>query len=158
MTQDERKKQIESIRKLPALLEAAVKGMNDRQLDTPYRQGGWTVRQVVHHLADSHLNAFIRMKLILTEDHPTLKPYDQDKWAVLTDSQHAPIASSLEILRGLHQRWSALMDAIPEAAWNRTGFHPERGDVTLSGTLQTYAGHGEKHVQSIVKLKTEQGW
>jgi len=140
------------------MIEAAVKGMTDQQLDTRYRQGGWTVRQVVHHLADSHLNAFIRMKLILTEDHPTLKPYDQDKWAALVDSQSAAIQSSLNILRGLHERWSVLLDSIPEPAWRKTAFHPERGEITLEGTLSTYAGHGEKHVQTILTLKAEKGW
>jgi hypothetical protein len=158
MTQAERKAKIDSIRDLPGMIEGAVRGLNDKQLDTPYRQGGWTVRQVVHHLADSHMNAVTRMKLILTEDHPTLKPYDQDKWAALVDTQKAPIRSSLAIIRGLHERWIALLESVPEAAWSRTGFHPERGDVTLEGTLNTYAGHGEKHVQSILRLRAEKGW
>lgn len=158
MTHAERKEHIDRIRRLPPLIEAAVKGMNDQQLDTPYREGGWTVRQVVHHLADSHLNAFVRMKLMLTEDHPTLKPYDQDKWAALTDSRNAPIQSSLAIIRGLHERWSSVLESVSEEGWSRTAFHPERGTVTMEGTLQTYAAHGEKHIQTILKLKAEKGW
>ena len=104
LTAAERLEKIATVRKLPSSIEAAVKGLSDRQLDTPYRSGGWTVRQVVHHLADSHLNAFTRMKLILTEDKPTLKPYDQNEWAKLIDTKQAPIESSLAILKGLHAR------------------------------------------------------
>jgi hypothetical protein len=158
MTQAERRVKIENLRNLPAIVEAAVRGLDDRQLDTPYREGGWTVRQVVHHLADSHMNAVVRMKLILTEDHPKLKPYDQDKWATLVDTRRAPIQSSLAIIRGLHERWTALLETIPDEAWSRTASHPERGDVTLEGTLNTYADHGEKHVQSILKLRAQKGW
>ena len=149
---------IDAMAALPDQVEAAVKGLNDAQLDTRYREGGWTVRQVVHHLADSHMNAFVRMKLILTEDHPTLKPYNQDDWAVQADVRDVPIASSLAIVRGLHVRWTLLLRAIPEKAWSRTGMHPERGDVTLQSMLQTYSDHGAKHVEQILGLRRANKW
>ncbi len=153
----ERLKKIASIRNLPVVLEASIKGLGDTQLDIPYRSGGWTVRQVVHHLADSHLNAFIRMKLILTEEKPTLKPYDQDEWANLPDSS-MPIGSSLAIIRGLHERWVSLLEAVSESSWNRSALHPEIGEVTLESLLLTYAGHGQNHVQQIKALRTTNGW
>ncbi|HTY60455.1 MAG TPA: putative metal-dependent hydrolase [Bacteroidota bacterium] len=158
MTNEERRKNIERIRALPSLLEEALKGLNDRQLDTPYREGGWTVRQVVHHLADAHLNAFIRMKLILTEERPAIKPYKQDAWAAMADSVEMPVGVSLEILRGLHDRWSMLLDRVPEEGWTRSAVHPERGEVTLEGQLNVYAGHGEKHVEHIAQLRRAKGW
>jgi hypothetical protein len=153
----ERLEKIGSIRNLPAVLEGSVKGLKDTQLDTPYRTGGWTVRQVVHHIADSHLNAFIRMKLILTEDRPTLKPYDQDKWAKLPDVS-LPIGSSLAIVRGLHERWVFLLEGAPESSWNRSALHPEVGEITLESLLLTYAHHGQNHVQQISKLRTVSNW
>jgi len=156
-TAEERQKQIDRIEELPRLLEEAVRGLDDEQLDTPYREGGWTVRQVVHHLADSHANAVTRMKLILTEDHPTLKTYDQDEWAGLADSA-LPLEPSLAIVRGLHQRCTALLRAVPEEAWPRTAFHPERGDITLDDLLGLYAGHGANHVRQITDLRARQGW
>ena len=158
MNAQERMERIEKIRALPALAEAAVKGLTGEQLDTRYRDGGWTVRQVVHHLADSHMNAFIRMKLILTEENPTLKPYDQDAWAALPDTLAMPVGVSIEILHGLHDRWCALMGALPEGAWARTAVHPERGKVTLESQLATYSGHGEKHVEQIMGLRRKNGW
>ena len=158
MTSSERKAMIGKIRDLPQILEGALKGLNDAQLDTPYRAGGWTVRQVVHHIADSHMNAFIRMKLALTEDHPPLKPYDQDRWAALVDSTRLPVDSSLAIVRGLHHRWTALMDSMPDAQWGRTAHHPENGEMTVERILTVYAGHGEKHVGQIRTLRTQKGW
>lgn len=158
MTSDERRRKIGKIRDLPSLLESAVRGLNDAQLDTPYRQGGWTVRQVVHHLADSHMNAVVRMKLILTEEKPALKPYDQDAWAKLPDTLKVPIGLSMEILRGLHDRWFRLLDSATDDAWGRAGYHPERGDVTFESMLNTYAEHGEKHVGQIMGLRRAQGW
>ncbi len=149
---------IDAIAALPDQIEAAVKGLNDAQLDTPYREGGWTVRQVVHHLADSHMNSFVRMKLILTEDKPALKPYNQDAWAIQADVRSIPVATSLAILRGLHARWVALLRALPESAWDRKGFHPERGDVTLQSMLVTYSGHGAKHVEHILGLRRAKQW
>jgi len=149
---------IDAIAALPDQIEAAVKDLNDAQLDTPYRQGGWTVRQVVHHLADSHMNAFIRMKLILTEMNPTLKPYNQDEWAVQSDVRGVPVASSLAILRGLHARWTMLLRAVSESGWGRKAIHPERGEITLQGMLQTYSGHGAKHVEHVLGLRRAKNW
>lgn len=158
MTSQERRTKIDLIRALPSVLEEAVKGLNDKQLDTPYRDGGWTLRQVVHHLADAHMNAFIRMKLILTEVKPTIKPYDQNAWAALSDTTQMPIGVSMEILRGLHDRWSMLLDRVPDADWTRSAVHPERGEVTLENQLNVYAGHGEKHVEHIMSLRRTKGW
>ena len=158
LTQTEIRQRIESIRRLPSALEAAVKGLTDQQLDTPYREGGWTVRQVVHHLADSHMNAFVRLKLILTEDRPTLKPYDEDAWAGLPDTNAMPIQSSLAILQGLHQRWCRLLETVPDGSWSRTALHPERGEISLESQLITYSSHGEKHVGHITGLRTAKGW
>jgi hypothetical protein len=156
-TAAERQQQIDRIEELPRRIEEAVRGLDDRQLDTPYREGGWTPRQVVHHLVDSHSNALIRMKLTLTEDHPPLKPYDQDAWAKLADSR-LPVEPSLAILRGLHERWTALLRSLPEEAWARTAFHPERGDITLDDQLALYAEHGAKHAKQITDLRSRQGW
>ncbi len=158
MTQSERKQKIEQMRKLPDVLEASVSGLNEAQLDTPYRAGGWTVRQVVHHIADSHMNAFVRTKLILTEEHPTVKPYDQDRWAALIDGSRLPIGSSLALVRSLHERWTALLDSLSEDSWKRSGHHPESGELTLERILTIYAGHGEKHVGTIRDLRSARGW
>lgn len=158
LTATDRRDMIAKIQQLPALVEAAVKGLNDDQLNTPYRQGGWTVRQVVHHLADSHLNAFVRMKLILTEERPTLKPYDQDDWARLADAADAPVQSSLSIIRGLHDRWTVLLESVPGSSWSRSAFHPEIGEVTLEHMLAMYANHGKHHVGQITGLRTAKGW
>jgi uncharacterized damage-inducible protein DinB len=155
---DDRREKIQRIRALPDELGEAVRGLGDEQLDTPYREGGWTVRQVVHHLADSHLNAFVRMKLILTEDHPTLKPYDQDRWAGCRDASELSIGSSLQILQGLHQRWAELLNDVQEADWARGAHHPEDGEVTLGDLLKIYARHGANHVGQIRQLRTTRGW
>jgi uncharacterized damage-inducible protein DinB len=154
----ERSTQIEAIESLPAKLEAAVAGLSPAQLETPYRSGGWTVRQVVHHLADSHMNAFIRMKLILTEDRPRLKAYDQERWARSADVSEVPSEASLALLRGLHQRWVALLRQIPEEAWSRAADHPESGEVTLESLLAVYAHHGENHVGQILQLRASRAW
>ena len=157
-TQQERKQMIEAIRRLPAEIDNAVKGLNDQQLDTPYGPGKWTVRQVVHHLADGQMNAFIRFRLILTEDNPTIKPYNQDEWAKLSDTMKAPVGPSLAILKGVHERWVALMDSTPEPAWSRSAHHPERGKTTLDDLLQIYSHHGESHVGHITGLRKAKGW
>ena len=158
MTPEERQAAIEQIRLLPSALHSAVAGLDDRQIDTPYRDGGWTIRQVIHHLADSHMNAFIRMKLILTEDHPTLKPYKQETWAMQQDSLEPPVALSLAILEGLHGRWTGLLKNVKDADWTRTAYHPESGEVTLEGVLRTYANHGAKHIGHITGLRSRMGW
>lgn len=149
--------QIAAINILPAQLRNAVAGLNDQQLDTPYRDGGWTLRQVVHHVADSHLNAFIRTKLMLAEDHPTLKPYDQDDWATLPDNQ-LPVESSLQLIDGLHQRWALLFASLSDGDWDRTAFHPENGVMSLHTIIQLYAAHGGNHVAQIVGLRERMGW
>jgi hypothetical protein len=139
-------------------VETVVRGLTAPQLETPYRQGGWTVRQVVHHLADSHMNAFIRMKLLLTEDHPTIKPYDQDAWALTADVRTVDVQVSLDLLRSLHERWGVLLESLPENAWGRTGHHPERGEITVASILTIYAEHGRKHVGQIAGLRKDRGW
>ncbi len=158
MTSEERSARIRQIRSLPLVLRNAVKGLSDRQLDTPYRTGGWTIRQVVHHLADSHMNAFVRMKLILTEDHPTLKPYNQDAWAGLPDGNASPVEASLSMIDGLHERWATLLESVGEAGWQRTAMHPETGTITLEHMLRIYSDHGEKHVATIAGLRSSRGW
>jgi len=158
MTPDERKNYIEEIKNLPAKLEAAVIGLNGEQLDTPYREGGWTVRQVVHHLVDSHGNAIICMKLLLTEDYPTLRPYNQEDWVKLPDTNKMPISNSLQILKGLHERWGYLLERVQDSDWSRSGFHPEDGEVVLEGLLKTYAHHGNNHLMQITDLKERMNW
>jgi hypothetical protein len=157
-TAEERAMYIRKIQDLPEHLESAVQGLNDDQLDTPYGDGKWTVRQVVHHLVDSHLNGFARMRLVLTEDRPTLRTYDQDRWAQLHDARFMPVRSSLLILTGLHARWAELLWTLPEEDWTRTGVHPEWGEVTLESLLVDYAEHCEKHVKHITDLLESRGW
>ena len=140
---------IQAIADLPGQIEAALAGATDAQLQKPYRAGGWNARQVVHHLADSHMNSFIRCRLILTEDNPPLKPYDQDSWAALPDSRLGPLEPSLAILRGLHARWAAFFRALPEEAWSRHGIHPDNGPMTLALILESYAAHGLLHLGHI---------
>lgn len=158
MTEADRKERIRKIKQLPSQAEEAVRGLNDKQLDTPYRAGGWTVRQVVHHLADSHMNAFIRTKLILTEHNPTLKTYEQDEWARTADAQNPPIDSSLAILKGIHERWERLLSSIEPGDWKRTAMHPENGLMTLEDILTIYARHGENHLSQITGLRKQRGW
>ena len=158
MTLDERRERIQAIKDLPSQLETALSGLRPEQLEVPYREGGWTTRQVVHHLADSHMNAFIRMKLLLTEDHPVLKPYDQDAWALTADVSAADVRHSVALIRGLHERWGNLLESVREADWERAGHHPERGEVTLAGILAIYAAHGQNHVRQITGLRKERGW
>ena len=157
LSKQERTKLIDNIRKLPGILENAVRQLNESQLDTPYREGGWTVRQVVHHLADSHMNAYIRMKLVLMEVHPTLKGYDQNAWALSADTS-LPVAHSVAILKGLHGRWAHLLDTAPDDSWSRTAFHTENGEMTLDSLLTIYGHHGENHVKQITDLRSAKGW
>ena len=158
MTDADRREKIQKIRQLPSLAEQAVRGLTDDQLDTPYRPDGWTVRQVIHHLADSHMNAFIRTKLLLTEDQPTLKPYEQDEWARTVEAKEFPVGSSLSVLRGLHERWVHLLEHLEPGRWKRTAMHPETGLLTLDDILSTYSRHGENHVSQITALRNERGW
>jgi hypothetical protein len=149
ITEAQRREMIDEIRNLPARLRERVSGLSDAQLTTHFQADEWTVAQNVHHLADSHMNSFIRIRLILTEDHPTLKPYDQDAWAELADSGTAALEESLCILDGLHRRWVRLFESLDEAAWQRSGLHPENGEVTIEDMLQTYAAHGQGHIDQI---------
>jgi uncharacterized damage-inducible protein DinB len=148
---------IEEIAAAPAALRQAVLGLDDHQLDTPYRPEGWTVRQVVHHVADSHMNAFIRLKLALTEDTPTIKPYDQDRWARLPDAR-LPIDVSLDLVDRLHQRWVTVLRGMPDADFARAFDHPESGRVTLEAMLQLYVWHGRHHTAHITGLRQRLGW
>jgi DinB superfamily len=149
--------QIETLRLLPEQLRAAVAGLSDAQIDTPYRDGGWTVRQVVHHLADSHANSYIRFKLALTEDWPAVKPYDEAAWARLADSSQA-IEPSLVFITGLHQRFVALLESMTEADFQRGFNHPERGRVTLATNLAIYDWHSRHHMAHITNLRARKGW
>lgn len=157
LTTDQRTAKIARIAACPPALRAAVEDLSDEQLDTPYRDGGWTVRQVVHHVADSHANAYLRFRWVLSEDHPTIKTYDQDVWAACEDMK-MPIAPSLTMLDGLHQRWVRFIETIPEDAWSRTALHPERGEMSLENFLDMYSEHGDNHVRQITDLRARKGW
>lgn len=158
MTDQERREKIAKIQDLPSQAERAVNGLSEHQLDTPYRANGWTVRQVLHHLADSHMNAFIRTKLILTEENPTLKTYEQEDWAQTPDARALPAETSLNILTGLHERWVHLLRNTKGEEWRRTAMHPENGLMTLDDIVALYARHGENHVAQITGLRSARGW
>jgi len=158
VTPEMRARWIGEIEAAPAQFRAAVQGLTERQLDTPYRPGGWTVRQVVHHLADSHLNAYVRFRLALTEDEPTIKPYDQSKWAELPDARTAPAEISLQLIDSLHQRWVLLLRSMSEADFARTFLHPERGVMRLDTCLAMYAWHNRHHAAHIAGLRERMGW
>lgn len=142
----------------PAELRSAIEGLSDSQLDTPYRPGGWTVRQVVHHVPDSHMNSYVRFKLALTEDEPTIKTYAEDRWAELSDTKTTPLEVSLTLLESLHDRWVRLLGSLTPGEWKRTFRHPELGPMTLDKTLALYAWHGRHHVAHITELRKRQGW
>lgn len=152
-----RQEQIEILRYLPGRLRAAVDGLDDAQLDTPYRDGGWTVRQLVHHVADSHANSYIRIKLALTEDAPTIKPYDEAAWAELPDSR-MPIDVSLAFTDAVHARMVSLLESMADADYAKTFRHPERGTVTLANNLALYAWHSRHHTAHITRLRERMGW
>ncbi len=154
----ERASFIANIRALPEKLSAAVAGLNAAQLATPYRDGGWMVRQVVHHLADSHMNAYVRTKLILTEDQPTIKPYKEAAWAEVTDARGENIESSLSILRGIHARWHACLASLAPGDFQRTFNHPEHGIRSLDWILQLYSWHGRHHTAHITSLRERMKW
>ncbi len=155
----ERNTAIEAIAQTPSALRGAIAGLNDAQLDTPYRPDGWTVRQVVHHVPDSHLNAYTRFKLALTEDNPTIKPYDEGAWAELADGKSKLIEQSLSLLEGLHARWTFLLERMKPADFERRMKHPEHDRVlTLDMLTGMYAWHGRHHVAHITGLRDRQGW
>jgi uncharacterized damage-inducible protein DinB len=157
-TEEVRAAQIETLRLLPERLRAAASGLSDSQLDTPYRDGGWTLRQVVHHVADSHANAYVRFKLALTEDWPTIKPYDEAAWARLADSRTLPIDGSLQLVEALHGRWVALLEALSGEDFEKGYNHPEMGRQKLAEVLALYAWHSRHHTAHITSLRARQGW
>jgi hypothetical protein len=148
----------ENVAQFPERLSAAVAGLNAAQLDTPYRPGGWTVWQLTHHLADSHMNAFVRFKLALTEDKPTIKTYDESLWAETAEAKAPPIDMSLGLIENLHKRWVILLRSLTEDNWARQLTHPERGLVTLDENLCLYSWHCRHHVAHITALRERQGW
>jgi uncharacterized damage-inducible protein DinB len=158
LSEEQKKTSLEEIARTPANLRAAVKGLSEAQFDTPYRPGGWTVRQVVHHVPDSHLNSYVRFKLALTEDEPTIKPYAEDRWAELADTKSTPVEISLTLLDSLHDRWVRLLRSLTPDEWKRTFRHPELGPMTLEKTLALYAWHGRHHVAHITALREREGW
>ncbi len=157
LTPDERRAAIDALAATPAQLRAAVRGLSDAQLDTPYRPEGWTVRQVVHHVADSHMNAYTRFRLALTEDSPTIKPYDERAWANLADSA-LPVDVSLDLLERLHARLVHLLRTLKDADFRRTLNHPENGPMTLDAVLATYAWHGRHHTAHVTSLRERMRW
>ena len=155
---DDRTRCIETLAQLPARLREAVAGLSEEQLDTPYREGGWTVRQVVHHVPESHMNSYIRFKLALTEDEPVVKPYDEAAWARLADVLSAPIEVSLGLLENLHRRWVILLEGLGENDWKRTFRHPELGPLSLENNLALYDWHSRHHLAHITRLRKRKGW
>jgi len=158
ITREERSKFVEQIAEAPLRLRSAVAGLGDSQLDTPYRPGGWTVRQVVHHVPDSHLNSYTRFRLALTEDEPTIKPYHEDRWAELPDARTAPVEVSLRLLECLHSRWLGLLRSLSDDQWKRTFRHPDLGLISLEQNAALYAWHGRHHVAHITNLRERMGW
>jgi uncharacterized damage-inducible protein DinB len=149
---------IETIELTPDNLRAAVKGLSDPQLDTPYREGGWTVRQVIHHVADSHMHSYARFRFALTESEPVIKPYDEAAWAELPDAKTAPVEVSLTLLDALHLRWVTLLKTLDAAALAKAFRHPELGPVSLNKAVQLYAWHGRHHTAHITGLRDRNGW
>lgn len=158
LTSENRRKILLEISELPGRLRDALEGLSDRQLDTPYRPEGWTVRQVVHHLADSHMHAYIRTRFALTVHEPTIMAYDEAIWANFKDAQSGPVEPSLLVLDGLHARWTVLLESLPEADWLRKFVHPERGVVALDINIPMYAWHGRHHVTHITALRKRMSW
>jgi hypothetical protein len=156
--EEQRQKFIEDIEQTPAALRAAVQGLSLQQIETPYRDGGWTVRQVVHHVPESHMNAYIRFKLALTEDAPTIKPYMEDRWATLPDVRSTPLEVSLSLLDSLHNRWVCLLRSLDAPDWKRVFNHPELGTMPLEKNLALYSWHGRHHVAHITELRKKMGW
>ncbi len=157
-TEADRQKFIDDIEQTPAKLGAAVQGLSQEKLNTPYRPGGWTVRQVVHHLPDSHLNSYVRFKLALTEDEPTIKPYYEDRWAELQEAKTAPIEVSLVLLDSLHKRWVLMLCSMKSEDWKRSFRHPDLGVVSLEKNVALYSWHGRHHVGHITLLRERMGW
>ncbi len=149
---------LDALGELPGTLRAAVDDLDDGQMETPYREGGWTVRQLVHHIADSHMNFSTRVRFALTEDAPTIKPYDEKAWADLHDSNRAPVEWSLELLEAMHARLLMLLRSLTPAQWQRTYVHPENGTMRLDQVATLYAWHGRHHVAHITALRSAMDW
>ena len=158
VTNEMRNEFINTIETLPSQLRKEVENLSQQQLDTPYRDGGWTVRQVIHHLPDSHLNSYVRFKLALTEDNPKIKTYEEHLWAELQDSFKTPIEVSLNLLESLHARWAILLNSLTDEQFDKTFQHPEWGNITLTKTLALYAWHSKHHLAHITELKKKMGW
>ncbi len=158
LTQEERTAAVAALAEAPARLREAVAGLGEAQLDTPYRPGGWTVRQLVHHVPDSHLNAYVRCKLALTEVEPIIRPYDEDSWAQLPESRSAPIEASLALLDSLHRRWGLVLREMTPADWQRMLVHPESGRQSVEQLIALYAWHGRHHVAHVTELRRREGW
>lgn len=158
LTDEKRRRSIAEIAETPARLRAAVEGLSEEQLDTLYRPGGWTLRQIVHHLPDSHLNSYVRFKLAMTEESPAIKTYDEAQWAELMDARSAPVEMSLALLESLHKRWVLFLESLTLPDYARTFTHPEQGLVTLGRNLCVYAWHGRHHVAHITSLRERMGW
>lgn len=152
LTPAERTQQIEQLRRFPAELEALVSPLDAETLTTPYVPGEWTIAQNVHHTADSHMNSYIRLKLILTEEHPPLKPYDETKWALFPDATPADMRLTFELLRGLHGRWTAVFASLTDEQWQRVGYHPDNGEMSAEDLLQSYAAHCQAHLDQIRRV------
>jgi hypothetical protein len=149
---------MDEIEQAPSNLRLAINGLNMQQLETPYRPGGWTVRQVVHHLPDSHLNSYVRFKLAITEDHPTIRPYHEDLWAELEDGRIGDIEISLNLLESLHKRWILFLRSLSSSDFKKTFVHPASGDISLDKNLCMYAWHGRHHTAQITNLRERMGW
>jgi hypothetical protein len=158
LPEDQKQKFLDDIAQAPTNLRAAVRGLSDQQLDTPYRPEGWTVRQVAHHVPDSHINAYVRFKLALTEEEPAIKAYEEDRWARLPDTRATPVEISLAMMDSLHDRWVRLLRSLQPEDWKRTFRHPKLGVVSLEKTLALYAWHGRHHVAHITSLRERNGW
>jgi uncharacterized damage-inducible protein DinB len=158
-SEEQKDKWLRDIKFLPTDIEMAIQNLDEAQLDTPYREGGWTVKQLIHHVADSHMNAYIRFKLGLTEDNPAIKPYEEKDWAVMEDVYSVPINVSVTLLHALHQRWYAVLKGLNEEQLNRTVFHPEhKKNLTLWFLLGMYAWHSRHHVAHITSLRDRMNW
>ena len=158
LTPAERKTAIEAIAKAPAAMRSAVGGLTDAQLGTPYRPGGWTVQQVVHHVADSHMNAYTRFRLAFTEQNPTIKPYDEATWAELDDARTLPVDVSLNLLDAMHERLVTLLRGVPDDHFQRTLTHPENGPMTVDSLLSVYSWHGKHHTAHVTALRERMAW
>lgn len=158
VTAEARQEHVENLAAAPGRMREAVGGLTDPQLDTPYRPGGWTVRQLVHHFADSHINAYVRFRLALTEEEPTIKPYDQEKWAELPDAKSLPVEVSLQLIDALHRRWTELLRSLSDADFARRLRHPELGVLRLDTYLASYAWHCRHHAAHITALRRRENW